>query len=73
MTTQSWMMVPNQCRLEHGPSLNSCGLAVSQGTEAYLHISVKKIEKCCQLCVLGEVTNISPFQKIKIEDDFLLC
>ena len=40
-------MVPNQCRQEHGPLLNSCGLALSQGTEAYLDISVEKVEKRC--------------------------
>lgn len=42
MTTRSWMMAPNRCRLEHGPLLNSCGLALSQGTEAHFHILVKK-------------------------------
>lgn len=71
MITQSWMMVPNRCRLEHGPLLNSCGLALSQGTEAYSHISVKKMEKCCWLSVLEEATDISLFQKMKLNDDFL--
>lgn len=65
-------MAPNQCRLEHGPLLNSCGLALSQGTEPSSRILVGKHSEMSYECVLEEVTNISLLHIEKIEDDFLL-
>lgn len=65
-------MAPNQCRLEHGPLLNSCGLALSQGTEPSLHILVGKHSEMSSECVLEEVTDISLLHIVKVEDDFLL-
>lgn len=72
MTTQSRMMVPNPCRLEHGPLLNSCGLALSQGTEPDFHILVGKHSEMSSECVLEEVTDVSLLHKVKAEDDFFL-
>lgn len=72
MTTQSQMMAPNQCRLEHGPLLNSCGLALSQGTEPSLHILVGKHSEMSSECVLEEVTNVPLPHIVRVEDDFPL-
>lgn len=63
MTTQSQMMAPNQCRLEHGPLLNSCGLALSQGTEPSLHILVGKHNEMS--------SDVSLLHIVKVEDGFL--
>lgn len=72
MTTLSQMMAPNQCRLEHGPLLNSCGLALSQGTEPSLHGWGEKHTEKPSECALEQVTDISLLHIVKVEDDFLL-